>query len=94
MQHRPIGDLGHRAAERVDLADELRLSRSADRWVARHPGDLRQVDRDERRRDAEASCGESRLAAGVAGAYDDHIVVSQWVSRVRNPDESRLIRPG
>ncbi len=69
-----VDDLGHRAAERVDLLDQVALGHAADRRVARHLRDqLERAGQDQRAR-AQPRGGQRGLAAGVAGADDDHVV--------------------
>ena len=81
VDHRFVGGAGHRAAERVDLADELRLARPADRWIARHRSDLVERHRDQGGRSAELGGGQRRLAAGVTGSDDDDVVASHLPRR-------------
>jgi hypothetical protein len=60
-----IDDLGHLAAERVDLPDQVALGDPADGRVARHVGDGLEVAGQDQRARAQAGGGERRLAAGV-----------------------------
>jgi hypothetical protein len=69
-----VDDLGHRPAERVDLLDQVALGHAADRRVARHLRDqLERAGQDQRAR-ADPRRRQRGLAAGVAGADDDHVV--------------------
>ena len=61
----------HRAAERVDLADELSFRAAADRRIARQRADLLRIAGDEQRRHAEARRCERGFDAGMTAADDD-----------------------
>ncbi len=63
----------HRAAERVDLPDQMTLADAADRRVAAHLAQRLDVLREQQRARAEASRGERCLGAGVAAAYHDDV---------------------
>ena len=57
-----VREAAHRAAQRVDLADEVALGEAADRGIAGHPGDGVALQRHERGRAAHAGGGERGLA--------------------------------
>jgi hypothetical protein len=65
----------HRAAERVDLLDQVALGHAADRRVARHLRDQLERAGEHQGARAQPRRRQPRLAAGVAGADDDHVVV-------------------
>src|SRR6185295_14177905 len=74
LDARRVGGLGHLAAERVDLADDLSLGEAAHRGVARHASrglDLQGEDEDGL---AHAGAGEGGFDPGVAGADHDDVV--------------------
>ena len=66
-----VGDAAHQAVERIDLAHQVALAEPADRRVAAHLADGRELVGDQRRRHAEARGGRRRLAAGVSAANND-----------------------
>ncbi len=70
-----VGDFAHDAAERVDLADEMALGHAADGRIAAHLRDEVEVHGDERGLEAHARGSHGGLAAGVAGADHDDIVL-------------------
>ena len=65
---------GHRAAQRVDLLDEMTLADASDRRVARHLTQGLDVMREQERSAAHPRAGERRLGPGVATADDDNFV--------------------
>ena len=74
LDARPVYDLAHDAAERVHFADQMALGYAAHGRIARHLADEVEVDGVERGLKPHARRGHRRLAAGVARAYDHHIV--------------------
>ncbi len=66
-----IGGLRHRAAERVDLLDQVTFADAADRRVAAHLPERLDALRQQQRTHAHARRGQSGLGAGVPAAYDD-----------------------
>src|SRR5207249_2249317 len=62
------------ASERVHFADQMALGYAAHGRIARHLADEVEVDGVERGLKPHARRGHRRLAAGVARAYDHHIV--------------------
>ena len=68
-----VGRLGHLAAERVNLADELALREAADGGIAGHLADLVGAEGDEQRAAAHPRRRQRRLAACVSGADDDDV---------------------
>ena len=65
----------HHAAERVHLADELRLAHAADRRVAAHLPDGVAVGGQQRRAGAEPGGGAGRFHPGMAGSDHEHVIV-------------------
>ena len=68
-----VGGDRHRAAERVDLLDEVPLADAADRRVAGHLAERLDAVRQQQRLAAHPRGGERRLGAGVAAADDDDV---------------------
>jgi len=68
-----VGQEPHRAAEGVDLADDLPLGHAADRRVAGHLADRVGVDRQQGRPEAHPRRRQGRLQAGVTGADDEDV---------------------
>ncbi len=67
-----VGDLGHDAAESVDLANDVSLGDAADGGVAGHLGDEIGVESEEGGAEAHARRGHGSLTAGMSGAdYGD-----------------------
>ena len=66
----------HQPAQRVDLADQVALAETADRRVAAHLADGRELVGDERRRHAESRGRRSGLASGVTAANNNDTEVS------------------
>ena len=64
----------HRAAQRIDLLDQVAFADAADRRVARHLPQRFDVVRQQQRRAAHARAGQRRLGAGMAAADDDYII--------------------
>jgi hypothetical protein len=65
--------LGHGAAERVDLFDEMAFADAADRWIATHLPECFERMCQQQRRCAHPRRGERGLGAGVTAADDDDI---------------------
>ena len=68
-----IGGFGHRAAERIDLLDEVSLADSPDRWVAGHLSQRIDVVGQQKCLCPHSCCGKTRLGAGVSTADDDDV---------------------
>ena len=68
-----VGDHAHRAAEGVDLADDLPFRHAADGRVAAHLADGVDVDREQRRAEAHPARRQGRFQPGMPGANDDDI---------------------
>ena len=68
-----VGGTRHRAAERVDLLDQVTLADAADRRVAAHLPQRVDALRQQQRPRAGARRGQRGLGAGVAAADDDDI---------------------
>jgi len=64
----------HLPAQGVDLAHEVALARAAHAGIARHLGNQVQVHRQQQRARSHARRSEGRLASGVPGADDDHVI--------------------
>ena len=85
----------HRAAQGVDLADDLPLGHAADGRIAAHLGDGVQIGRQQRSARPHASGGQRRLGAGVAGAdHNDVIIVLARGHKVMIRDALPAGRPG
>jgi len=68
-----VGDFAHDAAERVDFADEMALGDAANGGVARHLGDQVDIQREERRLQAQASGCHGGFASGMTGSDHDNV---------------------
>ena len=69
----------HRAAERVDLADDLPLADAADRRVAAHLADGVAIGREQRGLGPQPRSRQRRLGPGMPGADHDHVeFVHSW----------------
>src|SRR5262249_42552715 len=82
-----VRDAPHEAVERVDLANQVALAETADRWVARHGADGREPVRHQRGRRAHGGGRRRGLAAGMAAADDDHVEARV----VRIPGHARFL---
>ena len=69
--------IAHRAAQGVDLADDLPLGHAADRRVAAHLADRVAVDRQQRGAQAHPRGGQRGFQPGVAGPDDHHIEIDK-----------------
>ena len=65
----------HQPVHGVDLADEMAFAKPADRRVAGHDADRVEAQRDQRGPGAGARGSAGRLAAGMAAAHHNHIIV-------------------
>lgn len=67
-----VDDLRHLAAQRIDLAHHVALADAADGGVARHEGDVVEVQREEQGGTPHPRRGQCRFTAGVPGSnhYD------------------------
>src|SRR5262249_18747255 len=91
-----IGDLPHKAVERVDLTHKMAFAQASDRRIARHRADGREAMSDERDLGTHARRGGGGLAAGMAAAHDDDIVPRvhrSGVSERRASTRPRVERP-
>ncbi len=70
-----VGNFAHDAAERVNFAYEVSFGDPANCRVTRHLRDQVGVERKQGGLQAHAGRGHGSLAAGVSGAYYDHIVL-------------------
>ena len=75
LDGRGVGEHAHRAAQGVDLADDLPLGHAADRRVAAHLADGVAVDRQQRGPQPHPRRGQRGLEPGVAGADDDDVEI-------------------
>ncbi len=96
-----VGDAAHEAVERIDLADEVALAKTADGGVAGHRADGRELVGQQRRARAHARGRGRGLTAGVAAANDDdvegclvHLRTCSAMGDLLTPDRqgSKLIR--
>ena len=71
-----VGDAAHQAVQRIDLAHQMALAEPADRRVAAHLADGRELVGDQRRRHAEPRRGRRSLAAGMPAAHNDHAEIA------------------
>jgi len=78
-----IGRPPHDAAEGVDFANQGALRDPADRRIAGHDTDGIEIRGQQERLGAQASGHDGGLGAGMAGAYDDHIVVDSHEDKLR-----------
>ena len=70
-----IGDPPHQAVERVDLTYQMALAQPADGGIARHDADGLALHRHQRSCRTGPGRGGRGLAAGMAAADDDDIVI-------------------
>ncbi len=70
-----IGRFAHGAAEGVDLADQVTLGDAADGGVAGHLRDEVEVHGHDGGPEPHARAGAGRLAPGVTGADNYHVVL-------------------
>ena len=63
-----VGDLGHDAAEGIDLANDVSLGNAADGGVAAHLGDEIGIESEQGGAQAHACSGHGGFAAGVTGS--------------------------
>ena len=68
-----VGGLCHLAAERVQLAHKMALTRAADGGVAGHEGDGIQIEREQQRIQPHSCTGQRRFTARMARADDGNI---------------------
>ena len=73
LNARFIGGEGHRAAQGVDLPNEMSLADAADRRIARHLAEGFDAVRDQQGSAAASRRCESRLGSGVAATDHDHV---------------------
>jgi len=74
LDARAIGRLRHLAAERVELAHEMALPRTADGGITGHIADRVQIDRKHDGLQPHPRAGQSGLDPGVARADHGHVV--------------------
>jgi len=70
-----VGDLAHDAAQGVHFAHQVSLGNAADRGIAGHLRDQIHVEREQRGAKPQARRRYRGLAAGVAGADNDYVVL-------------------
>jgi len=75
----PVGDSAHKAIERIDFADEMPFSKTADGRIAGHRPDGVRPVRDEGGARSEASGRGCGFGAGMTTAHDDHLEPIQEV---------------
>ena len=73
LDARLVDHAAHQPVERIDLADEMPLAKTADRGIARHLADGFELMRDERRARAHARRRGGRLAARVPASHNDDV---------------------
>ena len=77
-----VGDPAHQPVKRVDLAHQMAFAEPADRRIAGHGADGGESMGDQRRLGAHARGRGGRLAAGMAAAHDDDIVIARSSARI------------
>ena len=82
----------HRAAQRVDLLDQMALADAADRGIAGHLAERLDVVGQQQRARAHARGGQRGLGAGVAAADDDDVVAVE--GRVAGAGSIRALSRG
>ena len=70
-----VGDLAHDAAQGIDFAHQVSFGNAADRGIAGHLRDQIHVEREQRGAKPQARRRYRGLAAGVAGADNDYVVL-------------------
>ena len=68
-----VGGRGHRAAQRIDLLDQMALADAADAGVAAHLPQRLDVVRQQQRAAAHAGGSQRSFGAGVAATDHDHV---------------------
>jgi hypothetical protein len=81
LDARFVGSRRHRAAQRVDLLDEVALADAPDGRVATHLPQRFQAVRQQQGVATHASSGQRGFGAGMASADDDHIKLARIVHR-------------
>ena len=89
LDRRAVGSHGHRPAQRVDLAHQMRLADAANGRIAGHLADGLDALRQEQRRRAKPRRSERRLGPGMTAADDDDIE-ALWM---KHEDASQTERP-
>ena len=87
-----VRGLSHRAAEGVDLADEVTLADAADRRIAAHLPERLDALGEEQSARSGAGRGKGRLGTGVT-APDDDDVECLWMLHVPRAQGGRDRRP-
>ena len=75
LNARGIDCLAHRAAERIDLANDLPLADAADRRIAAHLADRVAIRGEQGRFGSQSGSRQRGFGASMAGANNDHIVL-------------------
>ena len=69
-----VRHFAHHAAQRVDFAHQMPFGDAADGWIARHLRDQVQVHGDHRGLQAQPGARARRLAAGMSGSHNHHLI--------------------
>ena len=88
-----VGGRRHRAAQRVDLLDQMALADAADRRVAAHLPQRLDVVRQQQRAAAHARRGQRGLGAGMAATDDDHVELPRVEHGVAFVERGRHAQP-
>ena len=73
LDERIVDGAAHFAAERVNFAHQMSLTRAADGGVAGHEGDGIQIEREQQRIQPHSCTGQRRFTARMARTDDDNI---------------------
>ena len=79
LDHRLVDVETHLPAERIDLTHKMTLAGPADRRIAGHHRQRRQVGRQHQRLFSHPRTGKRRFAARMPRADDDDIICSEYV---------------
>src|SRR5439155_10758834 len=90
LDRRAIGRSPHDAAEGIDLAHHGTLRDPADGGIAGHLTDGVEVGRQEEDLRTQASGHDGRFGSGVAGTYNNHVIVVGHANKVREWARPRL----
>ncbi len=74
MDRGAVGGARHQPVEHVELAHQMALANPADRRVARHLPDILGAEGQQADARAAPGRGSRSLAAGMAGADDEHVI--------------------
>jgi hypothetical protein len=84
LDHGEVSGSSHDSTKCIDFADDGSLGNAADRRIARHLSDRFKRARDQSHMGSETSSSNSRLGAGMTGAYDYDIELGFKVSQLRH----------